>query len=280
MISRGSAVLCLLLCGGFLVFSGCIAEPEQGETILIAVSIPPLATFAEQVGGDRVDVRILLPPGADPHTYEPAPRDLVEISKADLLVIAGSGLAFERRLIERWTDLQFDLPQVNASRGIAISDQDPHVWLSPPNARRMVENIRDALCTQDPAHCDAYTHAAEQYTINLTELDRSLRSRLDMSPRKQFIVVHPAWGYFAREYGCTQLAIEEEGKEASATHLADLIETARREGIRVVIVEPQFRSREAEVLAQAIQGTVIQIDPLSRDYQTALNQMAEAVIGV
>jgi zinc transport system substrate-binding protein len=271
------AILSLLFCGCLLFSCGCIGEPREGGAHLIVVSIPPLATFVEAVGGDLVEVKILLPPGADPHTFEPTPRDLVEVSRADLFVFAGSGLPFEERLKDRWKDLQPDLPQVNASRGIPLVDRDPHIWLSPQNAQQMVETIREGLCTLDPSQCEQFSRRSEQYNDELEQLDLSLRSRLDPCSRKQFIVMHPAWGYFAREYGLTQLAIEEEGKEASAPELAHLIETARREGIRVVIMEPQFRSREAEVLAQEINGTVVQIDPLSRAYAESLDQMAEAV---
>jgi zinc transport system substrate-binding protein len=243
----------------------------------VAVGIPPLAEFAEAVGGDRVRVTVILPAGADPHTFEPTPQEVVDISKSDLILAVGSHLPFEDRLLQGLSGIQPTPTVVNLSEGIILIDQDPHDWLSLVNARSMVNITADAFCARDPEHCATYHTNRDVYLLKLQETDDRIRATLGRARTTTFLVVHPAWGYFAREYGLTQLAIEEEGKEPSAPELAQLVTTAREAGVRVVFVEPQFSTREAEILAVQINGSVEIIDPLARDYVDNLVHVAQVL---
>jgi zinc transport system substrate-binding protein len=130
----------------------------------------------------------------------------------------------------------------------------------------MVNNTASALCAQDPPHCEGFQLNRDAYLERIDQADTEIRAILATARITTFLVVHPAWGYFAEEYGLTQLAIEEEGKEPSAAELAALVETVQEKGIRVVFVEPQFSTREAEILAAQINGRVEKLDPLARNF--------------
>ncbi|MDD1673477.1 MAG: zinc ABC transporter substrate-binding protein [Methanomicrobiales archaeon] len=275
---KSTLILCLCFLGVMLC-AGCIQEstPERESKVSVAVGIPPLAEFVEAVGDDWVQVTVILPPGANPHTYEPTPAQIVEISKADLVIAVGSHLPFEDQLLTRLSELRTGQMVVNTSENIVLIDRDPHDWLTPDNANVMVSTITTALCTKDPTHCGTFLSNQDAYQKGLNETDTEIRNTLSTARLTTFLVVHSAWRYFAQDYGMTEIAIEEEGKEPSASRLAKLVETARDEDIRVVFVEPQFSTREAEILAQQINGTVVRLDDLARDYRANLERVARAL---
>jgi zinc transport system substrate-binding protein len=274
-----AVILCSFCIAAVLMSAACTGVPTYtgSGNLSVAVGIPPLAEFAEAVGGDQVRVTVILPAGADPHTFEPTPQEVVEISQTDMILAVGSHLPFEDRLLESLAGFQPAPVVVNLSEGIAFIDRDPHDWLSPANARQMVNHTSEALCHEDPAHCDTFRANRDAYLIRLQEADAYIRSTLSEARITTFLVVHPAWGYFAQEYGLTELAIEQEGKEPSASELAALVETAREAGVRVVFVEPQFSTREADIFAAQIGGRVEILDPLSADYLDNLKQVSEAL---
>ncbi len=152
-------------------------------------------------------------------------------------------------------------------------EQDPHVWTSPPLVRHMVGVIRDKLTELDSTHEAYFARNHDAYVAELDELDLELRALLDPLPNRKFMVFHPAWGYFADNYGLTQVPIENEGKEPGARALVALIEQAKRENIRVVFVQPQFDKGQARQVAQAIGGVVVAVDPLAADYVDNLRRV-------
>jgi len=272
-------VLLVVSLVALLLGSGCVQGPvpSADENLSISVTIPPLAEMVEAIGGDHVRVTVILPPGADPHSYELTPSQLVAISDADVVVAAGSRLPFEDRLLESLTGIRPNLTVVNASEGIALLDNDPHYWLTPRNAKVMVDHIAFTLCAKDSSRCGTYTANRDAYRNRLDEADVRIRDTLAQARINTFLVVHSAWRYFAGEYGLTEIAIEEEGKEPSAARLAELVRIAREKGIRVVFVEPQFSTRTAETMAAQINGTVVRIDDLARNYEENLEQVATAL---
>jgi zinc transport system substrate-binding protein len=156
---------------------------------------------------------------------------------------------------------------------------DPHVWNDPLAAIHMSETVRDALIEADPAHADAYRQQQATLAGRLQALDTQLRGILAPYGGRGFLVFHPAWGYFARRYGLQQLAIEHQGKQSGARWMKDLIDRAKREDIRVIVVQPQFDQRMAGQIAQAIGGHLADVDPLSPDYQGSLLRLAHVIAG-
>ena len=260
-------LLALLLVSVFPLAVSCVSP--AGETpgkIGVVVTILPQAEFVEGIGGDRVEVTVMVPWGVSPHTYAPTPGQLVAVKQADMYAMVGSGVEFERVHMDRIKEVGENMLVVDCSQGIELLGKDPHIWLSPENAMVMVENICRGLIAIDPLSEDYYIRNRDEYLMRLNELDQSMKRGFAGDTKGKFMVFHPAWGYFARDYGLTQLSVEEEGKQPTAAGIAALVEQARRDDIKVVFVSPQFDTQSARAVAEAIGGEVVPIDPLARDY--------------
>lgn len=285
------ALCAVLTAVGALIFTtGCgRAKPAPGGKLLVAASIAPLASFARAVGGDRVDVRLLVPPGASPHVYQLDPEQMAFLSHASVLVLNGLGLEF-------WAAKAIDaagnpeLVVIRTADGLASLEHDdhndhdghhhgatnPHVWLDPIYAIQQVEAIRDAFGKADPANLDYYEANAERYIDTLRELDSEITEAVKSFETKDFVAFHPAWVYFARRYGLRQAAVIEEspGKEPSAAHIRDVVNTVRRVKARAVFAEPQFSPKAAEAVAAETGARVLFLNPLGKppdyDYIAAM----------
>ena len=276
------------------LLAGC-GEAPDGDQLGVVVSIPPQAQFVERIGGDLVRVTVMVPSGASPHQYEPSPSQLAAVADASLYVAVGSGIEFEIAWLDRIRSANPDIPLVVSAAGIEPApasaqvvrgeahvaggeapETDPHVWVSPRNAAVMARNTCDGLVAVDPAHAGRYEAGLDSLLAELDSLDRAIRASLANASRRRFLVYHPSWGYFARDYGLEQIAIEHEGKEPSARGIAEIVETARRLGIVVIFASPQFTVRSAEIVAREIGGRVALVDPLGRDYLATMRAAAEA----
>ena len=277
-----------------MLLQGCRGASGSGKLQVVA-SIEPLAYFVQRIGGDRVSVSVMVPPGGDPHSYEPTPKQMARLASAALFVKAGSGVEIELDWMPRFLALNRRLRVCDASAGIGLipmaanvgndgegrrhGSSDPHFWLSPSSARVVAANIAAALSRADPPHRGEYEANREKLDAELRTLDGELRQRLAGVRARRFIVFHPAWGYFAREYGLEQIAAEHEGKGLTPLQMAKVIQVARAAGVHTIFVSPQFSSAQAEAIARDIGGSTAVLDPLSRDYQANLRRAAEAIAG-
>jgi len=245
----------------------------------VIVTILPQAEFVEKVGGERVHVTVMVPPGASPHTYEPTARQLMDVSKAEIYFQVGSGVDFELTFMSKIVEINKRMLIVNCSEGIQIIGNDPHVWLSPRNAKIIVRNICEALVQVDPENEDYYRENMRSYLEELDDLDREIREILKNITDRRFMVYHPAWRYFAREYNLTQIPVEKEGKEPTVRGLMALIDQARELNRRVIFVSPQFDRKKAEAIAESIHGKIVFLDPLAKDYVENLRSVALKLAG-
>ncbi|MDD3246730.1 MAG: zinc ABC transporter substrate-binding protein [Methanosarcina sp.] len=305
-------ILVLLIAGLSLFVSGCTdsgtsSDNEtagQGaevsgtdEPMTVAVSILPLAEFVEKVGGDKVKTIVIIPSGADPHTYESSPKEVQAISEASMLVTVGVGMPFEEVWIDRFGTINSDTLIVNCSKGIELRELakhdeklethteeendgdheglDPHIWTSPANAKMMVEDIYEGLVQLDPENEAYYAQNRDSYLEELDALDARIRAKLAGREERNFMVYHPSWGYFAAEYGLTMIPVEIEGKEPSAQDLAKLVDIAKEKKVKVIFVQTQFSTRSADVLAEEIGGEVVAVDPLAKDYIANMDNVSD-----
>lgn len=268
-------VLALLLILGLPAFAISCGQEEATEKIGVVVSILPLAGFVENVGGEKVNVSVMVSPGASPHVYEPTPSRIAALARAKMYAKVGSGVEFELVWMDKLVAINAEMLVVDCSKGIEIQEMagehehrgmDPHIWMSPLNARIMVRNICDGLVQVDPDSKAFYEKNRDAYLQELTRLDRDIRDGLSGVTNRRFMTYHPAFGYFAKEYNLTMLSIEVEGKEPRGKGIAHLIEQAKEYNIKVIFVSPQFNPQSAEVIAKAIGGRVVFIDSLARDY--------------
>jgi zinc transport system substrate-binding protein len=281
-----SALFTLLLAIGMLACSGCAGSLPSDQRLGIAVTIAPQAEFTESIGLDKVMVTIMVPPGADPHTYDPKPSQMVELAKAGLYLKLGSGIEFELANMAKIAGIAQNTPIIDCSQGITLiksqdpdeAGTDPHVWLSPSNAVIMVNNICQGLVQVDPAHKSFYQNNRDTYLEKLIKLDGDIRSGLSAAKNRTFIIYHPFLGYFARDYNLTQISIEELGKEPTASHIGELINRARKDNIKIIFVPTQFNPQSAKIIASGIGGRVVPLDNLSREYLKNMRAISSELI--
>jgi zinc transport system substrate-binding protein len=282
----------------FLLAAACTGPESKGDGLKVIVSLQPLAGFVEKVGGDKVHVAMMVPPGASPHTYEPRPSQLKEVSTADLFVKVGSGVEFELVWMDRIIGVNKKMPVVDCSVGVELigadvhneghdegredvarrhAGADPHIWLSTRNAGIMVNNIYEGLALTDPANSDYYAGNRDRFFAELDALDNEIERILSKKKTRRVMVYHPAWAYLARDYGLEEVPIERAGKEASPAGIAGVVRQAREHGIKVIFASPEFSTRSAEVVAKEIGGRVVLLSPLEKDYIKNLKKVAEAL---
>ncbi len=277
-----SVALVLVLATGLVAFAAsCEPGAEATDRIGVVVSILPQAEFVEKVGGEKVDITVMVPPGASPHTYEPTPSQIVALSRAEMYARVGSGIEFELVWMDKLLATNKTMLVVDCSRGVQLQEMaggedkgkekghggmDPHIWMSPLNAQIMVHNIYEGLVQVDPGSRAYYRQNRDTYIQQLTKLDQDIREGLSGVVNRRFMVYHPASGYFAGEYDLTMLPIEVEGKEPTAAGITRLIEQAKEHRIKVIFASPQFNPESAKVIAEAIDGKVVFINSQARDY--------------
>ena len=287
----------LLLCA--LWISG---SSQAGKPIPVFVSIPPQKYFVEKIGGSFVQVSVMVPPGANPHIYELRPSQMTALSKSKIYVAIG--ITFETVWLPKFADLNPMMRIVHCDKGIdkmamvghhpeegkGLGDEgkgkkahgeepagtpDPHVWTAPPEVRIIARNIQEALAEIDPSNSSIYQSNLDTFLKEIDKLETDLMEIFKDKKGLQFMVYHPAWGYFARAYGLEQVPVELEGKEPKPEQLKALITQAKQDGVKVIFVQPQFSMKSAETLARAIGGQVIAADNLREDWEKNLRVQAQ-----
>jgi zinc transport system substrate-binding protein len=278
---------------GFLAINLCMVscaqapQRESNSKIGVIVSILPQEEFVRSVGGNMVNVTVMVPPGANPHTYEVIPAQMVQLSGAKIYAKVGSPLEFELTWLDKLIAQNRDMLVVDCRKGIELMQStdpdepgiDSHIWTSVRNVKIMVGNICDGLSKVDPSNRQYYERNRDDYLMKLDSLDSDIKSTLAGAADRTFIVYHPAWGYFARDYGLKQLGIEREGKEPQAAYMARLINQAKTSNIKIIFVSPEFDTRSAEAIAHEIGGSVVAISDLSPHYLENMRNVAQALKG-
>jgi zinc transport system substrate-binding protein len=250
-----------------LAVSGCQQPSTPATKPLVVATIYPLWELSRQVAGDRAEVVSLVPPGVEPHDWEPAPRDVAAVERAAVLVHTGTSL-------DAWSAKLLGDPKsrktvvVDASRGISAltlgATTDPHMWLDPVNARAQVQAIAAGLEQADPAGRATYAENAKAFTARLEGLDQAFAAGLRDCARHEIVTSHAAFGYLARRYGLTQVPVMglTPGAEPSPADLAAIVRTARRLKVTHIFFEPLLSPRLAETLGREIGATPLPLDPI------------------
>jgi zinc transport system substrate-binding protein len=266
------------------------------ETLDITVSILPQEYFVKKIGGDRVKVNVMVQPGDNLHLYEPKPQQLKALTEAEAYI--SIGVPFEKAWMGKIEAANPQMLIIDSAKGIermemaiphhhdgevqdhAEETLDPHIWLSPQLVKVQAENIYQGLIQLDPTHKAEYKENLQQFWTEIGQLDQKIRQNLAGIENRQFIVFHPAWGYFARDYNLEQIPMEVGGQEPSAAELGELVKEAKQKGIRVIFAQPEFRTKNAQTIAQEIGGEVVLITPLVPDWANNLLQISQSLAGV
>ena len=276
-VRMASAVLLVCVSMAMTLSVACQSEQQTSGQLEVVATILPVADFVKNVGGERVDVTVMVPPGASPHSYEPVPSQMVAIGRAQAYFAVGSGVEFELMWMDKVIEANPDMLVVDCSEGVQLRGADPHIWNSPANAMIMVENICDGLIRVDPGHASFYTRNRDDYLEELKILDGYVHWKLDGFISRHFMVYHPSFDYFAAEYGLTPVVVEQEGKEPTPKILQDCIDKALQYNLRYIFVEPQFVTDDCETIAAEIGGQTAPMDPLPENYIANIGRIADAL---
>ena len=261
--------------------SACLAEK-----LPVIASIFPVADMVKQVGGEHVDVTLVLPAGASPHTFEPKPGLVKKFSSARIFFMVGAGLEFWS---EKFINLSGKrLKTIVLSQGVSLihtvghHDElrhhhgktdipahkskiaNPHIWLDPEIAKSMVNKIVAALCEVDSQHIKYYKQQGQKYLDELDKLDRLIKATVDTFRIKTYVSFHASWNYFARRYGLESVGVIEAapGRNPTPIQIKNIVALINKHHIRVVFAEPQLNLRAAEVIAREARVKVLLLDPI------------------
>ena len=258
---------------------------------MVTVSIFPLADIVRNIAGERAQVQVLIPPGASPHLFEPAPGAFRHFSETRLFVMVGAGLEFwaEKLIVATASK---DLLVIRAADGVPLiqmgghqhgsgDHQDaegtgsrpgggeteqgnPHLWLDPVVVRDVARRVGQVLMRLDPEHADEYRHRLAAYEEQLERLDESIRSTVSQFRTKEYVAFHPAWSYFSRRYGLHEVGVIQRspGRDPTPKQIEAVINSIREYGIDAVFAEPQFNPAAARAIAREAGVKVLLLDPL------------------
>ncbi len=274
--------------------------PGTAEDKLQAyVSIPPQKFFVQSIAGDKMDVSVMVTPGANPHNYEPTPDQMKRLAFAKIYFAIGDpfediwlpkitaanpamkivhtedGIA--KKPVHRHESPRLQKPSIKMHSGHAHGIDDPHIWLSPPLVMLQARNILMGLIEEMPENREFFEQNYQSFISKLMVLDADFRTLFRGDARKEFLVFYSFWGYFADAYHLEQKSIEFEGKEPKAKELSELIQYARNREIRYIIVQPQFSTKHAESIAKEIHARLIFADPLAENWMDNLKSVAASL---
>ena len=272
-----------------LVLSACNNTSPKDERSLLTVTIEPLRYFTEAIGGDYFQVISMVPKGSNPESYDPAPQQLIDLSKSQAYFRIGY-IGFEQSWMKKLEANAPNMKVFDTSKGIDLiqgeghwhgdhfheGGVEPHTWNSTKNASIIADNICQALCELDTEHQAYYIHRTDSLKQLIDQTDKEIRSLLEEAD-STFLIYHPALSYFARDYGLKQISIEENGKEPSPVQLKNLIETCHKEKVHVIFVQQEFDQRNAQLIADELGVSIVSINPLSYDWREEMLHVAKAL---
>jgi zinc transport system substrate-binding protein len=259
------------------------------EPIPVFVSIVPQKYFVERIGREQVKVEVMVNSGESPATFNPNPKKMSLLSKTELYF--SIGVPFETTWIDRIRSIHPELkiiPLHDTTQKNTIHEptnhhshdtEDPHIWTSPAKVKVIAQKIKDTLANAIPQREKYFEANLQAFFKDLDLLDKDIRNILTKSNNHRFMVFHPAWSYFAKDYDLKQIAIEHEGKEPGARSLKKIIEQGKSLGIQVIFVQKQFSLSIAENVAKMIGATIYEMDPLAEDYLENMRRTASAISG-
>lgn len=285
----------IILC---VILAGCKGTPQKqadsgkasrtekpAVTVTVTVTISPYKYFVDQIAKGKVDVNVMVSNGNNPETYEPYAQQMMELSKSALYLKVGS-IGFEQTWMKKLQDNAPDMKVIDTSVGIKPAKTpggniDPHVWMSCSNARIIASNILKALCELEPKNKAFFEKNYQSLLRIIDKRDSTIKESFKKDPDlvRKFVIYHPILTYFARDYQLEQLAIEEEGREPSASQLKSLIERARKEKIKFCLIQAEFANRNTTTFINESHTKPMNINPLQGDWNRAMLEAAAAVQG-
>lgn len=275
--------LTIIMLSLILIISGCSNESESDEKI-IYTTIYPITDFTKKIAGDKIKVEQLIANGSSSHDWEPTPQDITKINKATALIYNGAGLEHWIEDIKEasnektiFFDSSKNIKLLNSSHTHEDEDDnhedeaseeheeyDPHIWLSPVNAKRQLENIKNALIELDEENEAYYLKNYDKYSKELTKLDHEYQDQLKDVSKREIVVSHAAFGYLANEYDLRQISLSgiEDAAEPTAARMAEIVNFINENKITTVFYEDQINTKIADTIANESDATTALLTPI------------------
>jgi len=259
----------------------------KAKEVTTAVTIVPQKQFVSVVAGENSEVTVMIPPGYSPGNYAPRPSELTKFSDADIYFSIGVPADIQN-ILPKAKEFNQDIKIVNLAERVSQKyddrtfpngSRDPHIWLSPKRVIHIVKVIRDELINLNPQKEQLYKENTAEYIEKIRETDQKVKSILNEKENNYFLVYHPSFGYFADEYNLNMVSIEEGGKEATAKHLQEIIDFAKKNNIERIFYQAEIDSRQTQALAEEIGAELVKLDPLAENYLNNLIEMAKKIAG-
>lgn len=259
---------------------------KDDEKPVVTVSILPLKTFVEEIAGNDFEINVLLPPGASPADFTMIPSQLKDIARSEVWFRIGY-IGFEYSWRDKIEQANRNMKVVNLSEGLdLITDEylpsgeksstggiNPHTWLSPTLVKQMAGRITEELLLLNPEKKSEYQANLARFVEKIDELDAEIRTALEPYEGRQIILFHPSLSYFAREYGLVQYSLEPGGKEPTPHRMAELVDFAKKENIRVIYIQSDLDRSQASVFAEEIDGEIVEMWPLNPEWFDNLREI-------
>jgi zinc transport system substrate-binding protein len=286
----------LILTAGIISLVACnnSAKNINNQQKTITVSILPQKYFVERIVGDQFSVNVMIPPGASPVTYEPTPKQMKDLVESEVYIRIGH-IEFEKSWMKKLQNINPEMDIIDQSEVAALIEPehdhghdhhheghhhhgvDPHIWTSPKEVKKQIEFIYQYFIKQYPEYSSEFTTNYNLFVNQLDSLDQYISKTLEPYKGKKFLIFHPALSYIARDYGLEQISIEIDGKEPTPANIQEIIEVAKTENIKVVFIQKQFSTHNAEVIAKEIGGNVVQIDPLDYNWAQSITKITDQI---
>ena len=267
------------------------------SNINAVVSIVPVQTFLKAIGGEKVNITVMVQAGDSPHSYEPKPSQMLSVAKADIFFAIG--VEFESVWLPKFTSLNPKMTLSHLNQNVktismasshhehnehdahdAHSGRDPHIWTSPKNVAIIAQNIFDALSKQDPKNVRYYKENLEKFLDLISKTDTQIKAIFSTyKGSRNFIVFHPSWGYFAKAYGLEEIAVEVEGKSPKPRELVHLLQEAKEEKVTAIFTQPEFSDASAKIIAKELNIPVVKISPMAKHWSENLIKIANSITG-
>jgi zinc transport system substrate-binding protein len=271
-----------------LIILSCNRNSPLKESKIITVSIAPYEYFVKEIAGDDFSVNIMVPPGANPHIYEPYPDQITRLRKS-IAYISNGYLGFEVTWLDRFYEMNKSMVRLSLGKSINpinskhehevghSESADPHYWVSPKCAASMALSVRELVCKLNPSETERYESNCSTLLTRISELDKKAEEFFAEFKGTPFMIYHPNLAYLARDYGLEEVAVEFEGKEPPPSRLKYLIDLARTKKINTIFVQREYDSKNAKAIADEIGAQIVVIDPLSVNWLKATTEIIEGL---
>jgi len=278
----------IFLCLVTIIIISCGGNNGEYNNKIITVSIAPFKYFVEEIAGNDFIVNIMVPAGADPHTYEPFPEQINKLRKSTGYISNGY-LGFEMNWLDRFYETNPTMKKLSLGDGINpltsehhaegghLEGADPHYWVSPACAMVIAASVEKFLIELNPLQKQKYETNYQNLFSKIQDLDKKAKELFSDGSSKSFMIYHPNLAYLARDYGLEEIPVEFEGKEPTPYRMRELIDWARKDNLKTIFVQLEYDTKNAKAIAGEIGAKIILIDPLSENWLKSTTDIIDAL---